>query len=284
MVSGARDRAARAPMASLKTRLARGERLVWTTLTIAAEELVLLVQQAGYDFVMIDALNGAFGAMDSVARIIRTCNLIGLPCIYRSNCDDDLIRALDLGADGIACMNITSGAAMQALVGRALYHPLGRRRPNPFTPHGSFGVGDFGAIKKRWNAECVIWVFIEEAVSSLAAIEEILSVGQVDIAYLGQYVSAGRSETMVLARRFAEIARACQVAVAGFQYCTADDKYGAADALKFDLQHPSVIGVSADVYLAYQGLKAAKERIDAAYPGAAAGALSTTSTQSGDLS
>lgn len=241
-------------MISLKSRIAQGGKVYWTTLTIADEQMAILAKAAGYDFVVIDALNGVFSCMENTAKLVRTCNQIGLPCIYRSNRDDDLVRALDLGANGVACMNVRTRQDMEEMVRRVYFHPKGDRRPNPFTSMGHFGIGNFSQIKTRCNDETVLFVFVEENVNTFETMEDIMSVPGVDIAYLGHFVSLRYPETIERARQFTQLADRNRVAVAGFYYGTDDLKYREADALKFELQRPTVVGVSVDCYLAYKGL------------------------------
>lgn len=239
----------------LKQRVKNKETLYWTNLTVPIPDLPYLVKRAGFDFVVIDALNGEFASISSASEIIRICRSIELPCIYRSDSDVDLIRALDQGVSGVACMNVKSRSGMKEFIETTSFFPKGNRRPNPFTPQGNFAIDSFSDIKKVANDETVIWLFIEESINSIQTMKDILSIPGIDIAYLGHLVSNKLPQTVEMAKAFRDLCKQYNIGVAGFHYDIDNENYDRADAIKFTTQEPSIIGVSTDRNLIFQGLK-----------------------------
>jgi len=240
-------------MRSFKTRIAT-ETLYWTNLTSSIRELPYIVKKSGYDFVVIDGLNGEFSSMSTVCETVQRCNDVDLPCIYRSNVNADLVRALDQGAAGVACMNLRTADDVEQLSYQLKFYPEGQRRPNPFTPLGHFGIDDFSLLKKQSNEEIVVWAFIEENVATVNNIDQILNTQKIDIAYLGHAVSKKNHNSIELAKHFKASCAENNIAVAGFHYGMGSAKYDQADALKFSIQSPSIIGISTDMHLIYRGL------------------------------
>jgi 2-keto-3-deoxy-L-rhamnonate aldolase RhmA len=243
-------------MSHLRQVVAAKRACFWTTLTLPVPEIITLSQRAGFDFLLLDGLSGAFDSLDALAPMVRHARALRMPVVYRSADPDKLLRATELGVDGVAWTGADGAASVMDLRKRLLFHPEGHRRPNPFTPLGGYGADDYSSTKRCFNRDVVLWAFIEEHVSP-ALVAEILGCGGVDVAYLGVALSKGRPETLERHLQFASLARAHRVAVAGFIYDKAEPAYRELDVMKLECLRPQLIGIGSDCHVVYQGFVAA---------------------------
>jgi 2-keto-3-deoxy-L-rhamnonate aldolase RhmA len=240
---------------ALRQRLRGGERLLWTAVTLCCEELPRLIQLAGFDFVLLDGLNGVLDSAAELRRMLRACNDVGLPAIYRSREVDKLIRATDMGADGVALMSATDPPRLRAFRDELAFYPDGKRRPNPFTPLGQYGDGSYRERTRAFNHSVIVWLFVEEGVADEAAIRALLGAGGIDLAYFGQHVSQSRPETLARARAFREACREHSIAIAGYTHQLDEVGYRRADSLKLSLLSPRVLGAACDTAAMLRGLR-----------------------------
>jgi 4-hydroxy-2-oxoheptanedioate aldolase len=171
---------------------------------------------AGWDSVTLDAQHGLFED-----RSLRDClhaladktprRLVRVPW----NHPPDLMRALDLGADGIIAPMIDSVAEAKALAAACWYPPRGRR---------SFGPG-LAALRagaqpyETFAAEIEVWAMIEtrggfDAVEEIAAVDGItgLYVGPNDLALCLGFPSGSSREEPEMLDAFARIIAAARAA------------------------------------------------------------------------
>ncbi len=180
---------------SLKQRLASGHDLVGALVRMPAEEMVEMLAVAGHDFVLIDCEHGS-DEIDALRRHVTAAESFGLPVLARCGSGDTsfLLRALDLGVEGIVAPHVDSAEAAAALV-RAVRYP----------PHGDRGfaaysrVGRYGALTREEHlrrAEEVLLVVMIESPTAVLAASAITEVPGVDGYLIGTSdLGASRTES-----------------------------------------------------------------------------------------
>ena len=137
--------------ASLRERIAAGERLAGTTLTLPGAALVELLAEP-FDLVWID-LDAPLGVRDAQEMIVGaqaagTQALVRLPARQRR----ELVAALDAGVDGVVFADVPDAAALAAAIEPLTHPPAGSRgwgprrlstrgRNRPGAPPGAGGLG-----------------------------------------------------------------------------------------------------------------------------------------------
>lgn len=140
---------------------------------------------AGADFVVLDCEHSGFTSetLRSVLAAARGTPIV--PMVRVPTLDPHAISvALDLGALGIMVPRVETVEEARAAVLACRYPPEGRR---------GFGIlhvdehdGEVGRYLERANREILLIVQIESA-TALDSLEEIASVAEVDVLWVGQY-------------------------------------------------------------------------------------------------
>ena len=133
---------------AVRAKLAAGDTVVGALATDTCDEpLLLILREAGYDFLMLDCEHGAFG-WERVANLCRIGRLIELPIVVRCMATYEIIRRhLDMGAAGIITPMTERPEQLSALRDACFLPPQGRRGPGgPGNEH----VPDFS--RQSWQA------------------------------------------------------------------------------------------------------------------------------------
>lgn len=142
---------------------------------------------AGFDFVIIDTEHGPI-SMQNVQNMVRAAESVNItPVIRVSNNDEALIlRALDIGAQGIQIPQINSKSDAMRAVKSVKYSPQGERGVCRYVRAANYSSMDKFDYFKSANKETIIIAHIEgtEGINNL---EEILSVSGIDIIFIGPY-------------------------------------------------------------------------------------------------
>ena len=111
-------------------KLAAGEVPIGALATDTTHEShIELLQNAGYDFLMLDGEHGDFPP-DRIASICRVGRLAGFPVIVRTFCTYEHVRrALDLGSMGAILPMVDSAEQIDTLRRAAFMPPVGERGP-----------------------------------------------------------------------------------------------------------------------------------------------------------
>ena len=109
------------------------------------------------------------------------------PIIRVGDNDERLIlRALDIGSDGVQVPQINSVADAESVIHSAKYAPLGARGLSIFTRAGDYFKNEGADHTDRQNDETMIVVHIEGK-RGLDNLEEIMTVDGIDVLFLGPY-------------------------------------------------------------------------------------------------
>jgi 4-hydroxy-2-oxoheptanedioate aldolase len=170
-------------METMKTRLAAGETLFGTFLTLgspfAAESLGLL----GWDWLLVDLEHGG-GDESLLLGQLMGCSSAGVHALVRVEADTRgrTARALDLGVEGVMCPQINSRAQAEAWAGALHYGPQGSRGIALFHRGARYGT-DPDAIEHSRQRICGIAQI--ESPEAVEAVEEIAAVDGVDVLFVG---------------------------------------------------------------------------------------------------
>lgn len=137
---------------------------------------------AGFDFITID-LQHSYITMSSADRLVDAVRSGGVPAIVRVpwNTPDLIMRALDLGAQGVIVPMINTAADAQAAAAACHYAPAGTRSWGPLWQ----GVRESYPDHEEGDRTATCIVMIETA-AAFASVEEIAAVDGVDGVYIGQ--------------------------------------------------------------------------------------------------
>lgn len=133
----------------------------------------VIMKDASLDFLIIDFEHGSFD-YESLARIIITSKLCGLKCIVRlaNNERKDIIKILDMGADGLLLPMTNNKEDIQKVISFAKYPPLGKRGISTMRAHTLYNPGEIKNYIDETNTRIEIYAQIEtrEALKNISEI------------------------------------------------------------------------------------------------------------------
>jgi 4-hydroxy-2-oxoheptanedioate aldolase len=154
--------------------------------TFASPGITEFTASLGFDFLVLD---NEHAAMDNVVieDMIRASQCVGVPAVVRVpyNRPEYIRKALDSGANGVQVPLIASSKDVLDVISPANFPSLGDRGVAYLTRSAGYGqCPDKAAYLKRANENKLISVHIE-TVEAVRNIEDILSVGGVDVYFIG---------------------------------------------------------------------------------------------------
>jgi len=161
----------------LKEALQDGKVVFGPFLKFTDPAIVEIIGFAGFDFAIIDAEHGPI-SMENAQNMIRAAESVNLTPIIRVGNNDEalILRAMDIGAQGIEIPQINSKADAVRAVKSVKYSPQGER-----------GVCRYvRAAKYSSNKETMIIAHIE-GVEGIKNLDEILLVPGIDVVFIGPY-------------------------------------------------------------------------------------------------
>ena len=167
-----------------KTRLAAGEMLYGTMITLPTPATAEILADCGFDWFFIDGEHGPLGAAE-ILSILQTVSH-RVACIVRvpEAAEVPIKKVLDIGAHGIIVPQVNTPAQAADVVRWAKYSPLGTRGVGLARAHG-YGA-TFAEYVENANDETVVIVQAEHA-TAVENIEETVSLPGIDAIQLGPY-------------------------------------------------------------------------------------------------
>lgn len=168
----------------LKPKLRAGSRLRGGILRLPAEMLVELAGIAELDYVLIDCEHGPADLVP-LQQHIALAQAHGLPVLVRVGRADpnQVLRVLDLGADGIVVPHVESAQEAEEVVRSAHYPPRGERGFATYSRAGRYGA--VTATEHRRAAEDVLVVAMVETGPGVDNTAEIVAVEGIDAVWVG---------------------------------------------------------------------------------------------------
>lgn len=169
---------------SFRTRLAAGEKLIGTMLTLPNASVAEILADVGFDWLFVD---GEHGPLD-VPEVLAILQAVGdkIPCLVRvpEAAEVPIKRMLDLGATGIIVPQVNTAEQAANIVKWARYSPQGSRGVGLARAHG-YGR-TFRDYVDAANERTVVVVQAEH-IQSVENLAEIVKVPGVDAVLMGPY-------------------------------------------------------------------------------------------------
>ena len=178
----------------LRQILNEGRLAVGAVSQLPSTALVEIVGLSGFDFVVIDTEHGLYD-IETAGELIRAAHGAGLSALVRVAKNDDtlILKALDMGAQGVVVPHIDSPQAAQQAADACRYAPRGHRGACPLVRANDYGLGDWKTFQAAADQSTLLVLLIED-LTGVDHIDEILQVEGVDVVWLGAFdmsVSAG---------------------------------------------------------------------------------------------
>lgn len=200
---------------NFRSRLASGETLLGTMVTLATPSIAEVLADVGFDWLFID---GEHGPLES-AELLAILQAVGrrIPCIVRvpTAAEVPIKKALDLGAAGIIAPQVNTPEQAANVVSWSRYAPAGTRGVGLARAHG-YGQR-FQEYVESANDQVAVIVQAEHA-DAVNNIDAIAQVPGVDAVLLGPYDLAaslgkmGQVDDPVVLEAIDRITTACQAA------------------------------------------------------------------------
>ena len=170
---------------TLKSRIAAGDALLGTFLKTPHPHIVEVLASGGLDCICIDAEHAPFDRRD-IDSCIMAAQLGGLPVLVRTpnSSAEQILNALDCGADGVLVPHVRSAAEARAVALSAHYAPGGRGYAGSSRAAG-YGTKSMPDHKAASAARTIIIAQIEDA-EALDAIDAIVAVEGIDALFIGR--------------------------------------------------------------------------------------------------
>jgi 4-hydroxy-2-oxoheptanedioate aldolase len=170
---------------SLRRRLLDGETLYGLVIKAPSPALVEMCAAAGFNFAFIDGEHGSGEALE-LEHHLRAAESFGMPAIIRigSHHPSEILRALDIGAEGIIVPHVNTRADAEAVVRAAHYPPIGRRGLATTTRAGRHALSNLKEHLRSAEENTLIAVQVEDP-EAIEHVAEIASVAYVDCVFIG---------------------------------------------------------------------------------------------------
>ncbi|MFN0053665.1 MAG: HpcH/HpaI aldolase family protein [Planctomycetales bacterium] len=167
-----------------KQKLKSGGTIYSSSVRLPEPGLCELLGYAGFDFVLIDGEHGAADAV-SIDRMVQGCfagNTVPVVRVLRNDEPEAVMKALDLGAQGVLIPHCRTAADARRLQQAAWYPPRGKRGfgPGRGAKWGSIPAAEY---LQTIDDTLLLLALIEE-VEGVENIEEIARVG-LDVLWVG---------------------------------------------------------------------------------------------------
>ena len=171
----------------LKRRLQAGETVIGPFVIIPSVPLVDTLGYSGMDFCIIDTEHGPI-SQESATDLVIAAQGVGVAPIIRVGDNDErlILRALDIGSEGVQVPQINEIRDAEAVVHAAKYAPIGERGLSIFTRAGNYFKDGGDDHTNRQNDETMTVVHIEGK-KGLDNLESIMTVDGIDVLFLGPY-------------------------------------------------------------------------------------------------
>lgn len=170
----------------LRERLAAGETVIGTMLSeIYVPNIMRLIKNQGFDFVLIDGEHGYFDDTQ-IANLTAVADGVGLPVLVRTaTCDRAVItRLMDIGVRGILLSSTESVEDARHLADLCRYAPDGSRSVSTFRAHTGYQHADMRTLMDAANRRTLVLVQIESAHAAAIA-DQLMAIPGVDGAVIG---------------------------------------------------------------------------------------------------
>lgn len=248
---------------TLRGRIRNGETVFGPFVKLASPQVVEIAGYAGFDFVILDTEHGPLNA-DDVEGLVRAAEGAGIAPVVRvyENSPALVVRALDVGAQGVLVPHISSREDAGLLAKAARFAPEGERGVCRYVRAARFSGKDRSRYFREANENTLVVAMIEGR-EGVASLDEILAVPGLDVIFVGPYdlsqamgLTGQVNDPKVIGemRRVVERTRSRGLAVGTF----VDDSEGARRWEELGVQF---ISYSVDVGIIYDAMRDSVRRL-----------------------
>lgn len=146
-----------------------------------------IVGYAGFEFTIIDTEHGYFG-LETAENLVRAAEAARIVPIIRvgMNVPHLIMKALDIGAQGVVVPQVTTRAEAESAIAASRYHPQGNRGACPCIRSGQHMVTDWATFAGKSNAQTTIILLIE-GVDGMRNVRDILDTPGLEAVMLGPF-------------------------------------------------------------------------------------------------
>ena len=170
---------------SFKAELQSGRPQIGTWCVIPSPEVVDVIAASGVDFVIIDLEHGPMDFV-TAGRMVRAAKARRSASVVRvgKNSEHDILRALDIGADGVIVPHVETETDRDRALSYLKYPPAGSRGYSPYTPAASYRTED--EYTGTANRQVVAGIIVEGE-RGIADIDAVVDDPRLDLVYIGTY-------------------------------------------------------------------------------------------------
>jgi len=189
---------------ALRDRWASGRVTIGAWCSIGNSFSAEVIGRAGFDWACIDLQHGLVSAND-LLPMIQALSLTGTPSLVRVPWNEPaaIMRALDLGAQGVVIPLVESGEDAARAVDAARYPPAGHRSWGPIRPAQE--IAGFSPALGDRRTVVIVQVETVDAVRQLDAILDVAGVDGVMVGPNDLTLSAGGGPTMSPAGQYRDL-------------------------------------------------------------------------------
>lgn len=175
------------PRQTLKEKLDSGRFLLGTWSQSASPENLEIIGYSGFDYTIIDTEHGYFG-LETAENLVRAAEAADISPLVRVAVNEPhlILKALDIGAQGVVVPQVTTAQEAAQAVSCARYYPEGNRGACPCIRAGKHYVQDWGSYATKANQDAVI-VLLVEGRDGIANIEHIIDTPGVNAIMVGPF-------------------------------------------------------------------------------------------------
>ncbi|MEL7648520.1 MAG: aldolase/citrate lyase family protein [Sedimentibacter sp.] len=171
---------------SVRERILNKEVVIGLFYKFNSQAIVEMVGNAGFDFIIIDTEHSNYSNYD-VEGLIRAAECVGMSTVVRVKeaIPEDVLHALDSGADGVQVPSITSIETAKEVCRSSKYYPEGNR---------GLSTNQRAAMYSGWNKEVpyiqysnknsLVVVHVENK-EMADKVDELLEIPQIDVIFVG---------------------------------------------------------------------------------------------------
>jgi len=172
---------------NLRTKLDKGIPVIGSFVKITDPAIVEIMGKAGMDFAIIDMEHGPIN-VQTAQNLIRAAEVSGISPIIRVGKNDpvEILRSLDIGAEGVEVPQIGDAEDAKVMVSAARYHPEGDRGVCRYVRAAGYSSMERHQYFQMAN-ERTITIAHLEGVRAIQNLDEIMAVKGLDILFIGPY-------------------------------------------------------------------------------------------------
>ncbi len=174
------------PANKMKAKFAAGEPAFGLSVMIPSPQIVESAAGMGFDWVLIDCEHGTI-ALETMELMVMAAEAAGVTPIVRprTNSANDILQAMDRGAQGVQIPHINTAEEARAAVKAVKFHPMGNRSLAVGTRASGYGFsGSMAGFVEQSNRDTLVCIQLEDA-QAIPNVDEILKVEGIDVFFIG---------------------------------------------------------------------------------------------------